>query len=35
LQEINREIEAIDAIAAQEAREDVVITDEAFDAEAL
>jgi hypothetical protein len=35
LQEINREIEAIDAKARQEASEDVSNADEAWDAEAL
>jgi hypothetical protein len=35
LQEINREIEALDAKAQQEAREDAVTPDESWDAEAL
>lgn len=35
LQDINREIEALDARAAQEVLEDVAAADEAWDAEAL
>jgi hypothetical protein len=35
LQEINREIEALDAKAQQEAREDAEVADDAWDAEAL
>ena len=35
LQDINRDIEAIDAKAKQEAREDATVADEGWDAEAL